>query len=303
MEIKWLEDFLMLAEKGSFSRAAESRYVTQSAFSRRIRALETWLGVELFDRSTYPTRLTKAGALFREQAVSLLANVHEIRATLQGGRGPNPGTIQIAVPHTLSLTFFPQWWSGMQEATGHLTCKLMAGNVHDALMALVEGNADLLLCYQHPQQPVKLDASLHQMLLLGEENLLPYSVTTKQGKPRYVLPGEKDNPVPYLGYSPNAYFARIVELILHHAPGSYHLHRKYETDMAEALKQMCIAGLGVAWLPDSAVQRELSENTLVSAGGPRWGESMQILLFRRKQTQNPQVEDLWRYIARRYKPA
>jgi LysR family transcriptional regulator, hypochlorite-specific transcription factor HypT len=303
MEIKWLEDFLMLAEKGSFSRAAESRYVTQSAFSRRIRALEGWLGVELFDRSTYPTRLTKAGAIFRDQAASLLANVHEIRTSLQGGRVASPGTIQIAVPHTLSLTFFPQWWASMGEATGHLTCKLMAGNVHDALMALVEGNADLLLCYQHPQQPVKLDASLHQMLLLGEERMLPYSAPTKQGRPRYSLPGERDNPTPYLGYSPNAYFARMVELVLNHAPGAYYLNRRYETDMAEALKQMCITGSGIAWLPDSAVQRELNDGRLVPAGGPRWGESMQILLFRRKQAQNPQLEDLWRFISRRYKPA
>jgi LysR family transcriptional regulator, hypochlorite-specific transcription factor HypT len=35
MELKWVEDFLQLAETGSFSRAAELRYVTQPAFSRR----------------------------------------------------------------------------------------------------------------------------------------------------------------------------------------------------------------------------------------------------------------------------
>ena len=41
MELKWLEDFVALAENGSFSKAAKARYVTQPAFSRRIRALET----------------------------------------------------------------------------------------------------------------------------------------------------------------------------------------------------------------------------------------------------------------------
>ncbi|MBL9048416.1 MAG: LysR family transcriptional regulator, partial [Tabrizicola sp.] len=44
MDLNWLEDFLALAESRSFSRAAEVRGVTQSAFSRRIRALEDWLG-------------------------------------------------------------------------------------------------------------------------------------------------------------------------------------------------------------------------------------------------------------------
>jgi len=68
MELKWLEDFVSLARTGSFSRSAEERHVTQSAFSRRIQALETWLVVSLIDRSAYPTTLTAAGRAFRETA-------------------------------------------------------------------------------------------------------------------------------------------------------------------------------------------------------------------------------------------
>ena len=52
MEVKWLEDFVALATTLNFSRAAEERHVTQSAFSRRIRQLETWLGTTLIDRAT-----------------------------------------------------------------------------------------------------------------------------------------------------------------------------------------------------------------------------------------------------------
>ena len=51
MESKWLEDFVSLAETGSFSRSAALRHVTQPAFSRRIRSLEAWLGADLIDRS------------------------------------------------------------------------------------------------------------------------------------------------------------------------------------------------------------------------------------------------------------
>src|SRR5574337_230523 len=72
MELKWLEDFLSLAETGSFSRSAEQRHVTQPAFSRRIRALESWLGVALIDRSTYPTTLTPAGEAFKSSATDLV---------------------------------------------------------------------------------------------------------------------------------------------------------------------------------------------------------------------------------------
>ena len=49
MEFIWLEDFLALVDSGNFSRAAELRHVTQPAFSRRIRALEDWVGVDLFE--------------------------------------------------------------------------------------------------------------------------------------------------------------------------------------------------------------------------------------------------------------
>lgn len=83
MEIKWIQDFLSLAKTRSFSRSAEERNVTQPALSRRIRALEAWLGTELVDRSTYPTRLTPAGKLFHDQAEVLLRQLLDIRTLLQ----------------------------------------------------------------------------------------------------------------------------------------------------------------------------------------------------------------------------
>ncbi|WP_141291090.1 LysR family transcriptional regulator, partial [Ideonella azotifigens] len=65
MNFLWLEDFLALSASGNFSRAAEERHMTQPAFSRRVRALEEWLGVVLFDRSTQPATLTETGEWFR----------------------------------------------------------------------------------------------------------------------------------------------------------------------------------------------------------------------------------------------
>ena len=64
MDQKLLEDFLSLYRHKSFSHAAQERNVTQPAFSRRIRALEEWLGVVLFDRTALPIRLTAQGEQF-----------------------------------------------------------------------------------------------------------------------------------------------------------------------------------------------------------------------------------------------
>jgi len=64
LDMEWLEDFLALAESGNFSRAAQARAIAQPAFSRHIRSLEEWVGVDLFDRSAHPAGLTAAGQRF-----------------------------------------------------------------------------------------------------------------------------------------------------------------------------------------------------------------------------------------------
>ena len=66
MHIKWLEDFITLAQTRSFSRAAELRHVTHPAFGRRIRALEAWAGTPLVERGGSPVRPTPAGETFLE---------------------------------------------------------------------------------------------------------------------------------------------------------------------------------------------------------------------------------------------
>src|SRR5947209_3446568 len=109
MDIKWLQDFVSLARTRSFSRSSVERHVTQSAFSRRIRALETWVGVALVDRSSYPTSLTPAGRQFRETAEEALRQLDGARASLQADARPRDETVAIAALHSLALAFFPEW--------------------------------------------------------------------------------------------------------------------------------------------------------------------------------------------------
>ena len=75
MELKWLEDVLSLSTTLSFSRAARERNITQSALSRRVKQLEDWLGSPLFDRSSYPIRLTEAGRTFLPRAQEIIRQV------------------------------------------------------------------------------------------------------------------------------------------------------------------------------------------------------------------------------------
>ena len=304
METKWLEDFVSLAETRSFSRSAQLRHVTQPAFSRRIQALEAWAGTDLVDRSSYPTRLTPAGETLYAQSLEMLQALQNTRAMLRGHASAGQDVIEFAVPHTLAFTFFPAWVSSLREEFGPLKSRLIALNVHDAAMRLVEGSCDLLIAYHHPSQPLQLDADRYEMITLGEESLASYCRPDAQGEPMFRLPGRATHPLPYLGYAPGAYLGRLTDLLLKQAGTAIHLDRVYETDMAEGLKVMALEGHGVAFLPHSAVRKELRARKLVSAAPAELAGleiAMEVRAYRERpsarQAPKGTAQALWAFLA------
>ena len=106
------------------------------------------------------------------------------------------------------------------------------------------------------------------MVSLGQEVLAPYVKADADGLPLYQLPGSATQPLPYLGYAPGAYLGRVTDLILKESSTPIHLDRVYETDMAEGLKAMALEGHGIAFLPHSAVKKDLRARKLVRAAPP-----------------------------------
>jgi DNA-binding transcriptional LysR family regulator len=303
METKWLEDFVSLAETRSFSRSAILRHVTQPAFSRRIQALEAWAGTDLVDRTSYPTSLTPAGQTLYAQSLEMLQSLQSTRAMLRGHTTVGKDVIEFAVPHTLAFTFFPAWVSALRQKFGPIKSRLIALNVHDAVLRLVEGSCDLLIAYHHSSQPYQLDPDRYEFVSLGQEIMAPYVKADPDGVPIYRLPGRAGQPLPYLGYAPGAYLGRIVELILKQSGTAIHLDRVYETDMAEGLKTMALEGHGIAFLPYSAVKKELRARKLVSATTAEIGAlemTMDVRVYREKAsgkaTPKGSAQALWAYL-------
>ncbi len=139
METKWLEDFVSLAETRSFSRSAQLRHVTQPAFSRRIQALEAWAGMDLVDRSSYPTRLTAAGEVLHSHALDMLGALQSTRNMMRSHQAGGKDVIEFAVPHSLGFSFFPHWVMDLRTRFGAFKSRLIGLNVHDAVMHLTEG--------------------------------------------------------------------------------------------------------------------------------------------------------------------
>ena len=304
METKWLEDFVSLAETHSFSRSAQLRHVTQPAFSRRIQALEAWAGTDLVDRSSYPTRLTPAGETLYAQSLEMLQALQSTRAMLRGHSSAAQDVIDFAVPHTLAFTFFPQWVSSLREPFGPIKSRLIALNVHDAAMRLVEGGCDVLIAYHHAAFPLQLDPQRYQMVTLGKEVLAPYCRADADGQPAFKLPGRPGQPVPYLGYGPGAYLGRVTDLIVRQSRTPIHLERVYETDMAEGLRVMALEGHGLAFLPYSAVEKDVRAHRLVSAATadlPGLEMTMEVRAYRQlpsaREPSKGAAQALWDFLA------
>lgn len=295
MDIKWLEDFLSLAQTRNFSRAAEDRCVTQSALSRRIQALEAWVGTALVDRSTYPLVLTPAGKIFNASAGEAMRLLNDTRAMLRVEESDDR-VLRVSAGHALALNFFPRWLADVQQRHGPLRTRILPANVHDAVLSLVEGNCDLLLCYHHAALPIELDPRRFEFRLLGEETVMAVSVPNRAGSPEFGLPGSKAHPLPYLAYTPTSYFGRVVEHIQGRAGQPARLLNCYESDLAELLKTMALSGHGLAWLPESCIARELAEGKLVRAGGEQWTLDLEIRLFRAIDRHKPMLDELWQHL-------
>lgn len=301
METKWLEDFVSLAETRSFSRSAQLRHVTQPAFSRRIQALEAWTGLDLVDRSSYPTRLTPAGEVFHSRALEILGALQSTRNMLRSYQVAGHDMIEFAVPHSLAFSFFPHWLMDLRKRFGAVKSRLIALNVHDAVIQLTEGSCDLLIAYHHPSQMLQLSPDRYEMLSLGHETLAAYAKGDSAGAPLFRLPTPDGQSVPFLSYGSGAYLGRLVEVLLKSSSTPFHLETIYETDMAEGLKAMALEGHGVAFLPGSSVKKELKSKRLVRATAPAQCElSMEVRIYRERPELmrhiKPGAHTLWDFL-------
>lgn len=293
VDIRWLQDFLTVAETGNFTRAAQLRNVSQAAFSRRIKSLELWLGAALIDRTSFPTRLTPDGELFRERATEIVAQVTETRMSLTGTVAPRRNQLRIALPHSLLTGRLPAWWSAWSKRAGlGVSWSVESGNVHEIVPALVTGNIDLLISYETVHAPISLPSDQYDHISIGRELFAPYASRSSVAQKRNVLPGRKGAPVPLLMYSKNAIFAREVDAIIENAPQKLIGRTIFETETAEVLEAMAAADHGVAWLPQCVAKRAPA-GTLVRVDSNEWSTSLGIVAYRDRHTGSAALERLW----------
>jgi LysR family transcriptional regulator, hypochlorite-specific transcription factor HypT len=296
MELKWIEDFIALAQYQSFSRAAEFRSVTQSGFSRRIQSLEQWVGAELIDRSSFPPVLTPAGQLFREVAEDVLAKLSDTRAVIRTEQRIAGTSLQICAGHTIALNFLPAWLKALAPHIGEVRARVTPTNVHDSILALVNGNCELMFAYHHPELPLHLDSARYEHITVGIDTLMPASRPNSRSGPAFRLPGLKKTPLPLISYSETSYFGRCQALLLKRQADAPSLRLHYESDMAEVLKKLVLEGEGIAWLPRSAIRKELDAGELLAAGPAVWNLQVELRAYRDANNRSDFLDTLWHHL-------
>lgn len=291
MELIWLEDYLTLAETLNFSRAAELRHVTQPAFSRRIRALEGWVGADLFARTTHGVALTPAGEHFHGQAEVLTRALHQLRRdTLEvAGRGDRP--LSIAATHALSFTFFPKWVRGNERVLALGNLNLISDSMQACEQMMLRGDAQFLLCHHHRDARSRIDSSQFRSILVGVDTLVPLSAPDADGVARWRLHGGE--PVKYLAYSAQSGLGRIVGAQWNASDRAPALETVFTSHLAATLLSMARAGDGVAWLPRTLAEEDIGAGLLVEAGDAELQIPIEIRLFRPVARQSKAVEEIW----------
>lgn len=292
MKLAWLEDFLSLIELGTFSAAAERRNVTQPAFSRRIRMLEDWLGVSLVDRSGHRFAPTATATRFEPEIRALVARNYDLRSCMRADTLADR-RLAVTMQHTLMVTHLPGWLRRFQEWEPHTAFHVHTGNVEECIQQLIRGGADLMIAYEAQRVDAGYTMSLAdaERRALDAEALVPVVAARSDGARPPLIDGAA---LGILNYPDQSFLGRVVRShCLPTVVRRFNIEIVCESAFAVGLKEMCLAGLGIAWLPKGVVARELATGTLHSLADELVAPSLDIVARRLRNNPNRALADLW----------
>ena len=297
MDLNWIEDFLTLCKCGNFRISSEQRFVSQPAFSRRIKSLEAWIGASLIDRSSQPVQLTEAGVLFKPVAQEIVRLAHLSRSDIKEQIMEEGVKIRFSTLSTLAQFFMPTWLKSLQLdiELELFNVRTDFANVEEYLRALEEGEVDFFICYEYPTEMLSKDMKKFTSLYLGVETLIPVVSPDSEGEPRWWLPSNPQGAIPYL----RTQFTPSLRPVQHHLDKRYgHLkfHPVYESTISSSLGAMAREGYGVAWVPRTFVIGDLENGRLVRAGDENDDIELVIKIHRNANIISPQAERLWQVL-------
>ena len=291
MDLNWLRDFECLARTLSFTRAADERNITQSAFSRRIKALESWVGLPLINRATYPVQLTEAGQQFLPIAMASISQLSEVRQSLRDADRGDSRFIRFSVLHTISVNFLASRIEAMQRQIPELRTRVVSDSLNTCCELLVEGAVDIMLCYGHHTVSPMIDETAFDRKDLAIDRLIPVAAAAPARAMGWDLDETGGTPIPYLAYERSSFLGLVVENIVDRR--TLNAETIYVDGLVEAIKRRLLAGSGFAWMPETAIAAELANGTVIPIGKPEWTAQLTITAFSNPSSFDQTAKTFW----------
>ena len=245
MELQQIKYFLTLAQELHFWNTAEKMFITQSALSRQIKALEDELGVMLFERNKRNVKLTEAGAFLRDQWMPMLDEIDRIHRQAKKIHEGASGSIIIGYPGSIAYGFLPELVSSIAKTLPELKLELVEPTDISFEQLLLDYQMDLAFRRDPAKNPALSSICLYSESFslvvpknhhLNEENC--------QG-----LQDVKDEKFILSGLHHKTFYVTSLRQIFHDnnlKPRVY-----IESDFGGMILSLVARGLGVSVLPSS----------------------------------------------------
>lgn len=274
MDLGQLEALVEVAAHRSFSRAAEALGLTQPSVTARIQALERDLGEPLFERNGRGVRLTEVGASFLPHAQRVLKTLQDGRDAVQALRQLEAGTLRLGAAPTISTYVLPGLLKEFRVRYPRLEVSVRT-EYSDQIAQMVladEVEVGLERSFTHPDV-VTVPLYEDEVVLVTE----PSHRFAGRGAVSIDDVGQRR----LIMFNRGSSYYTLVDNALRQA--GVLVSPTMELDNMEATKKMVEEGLGIAFLPKVAVDRELERGELrqVQVEGMAMPRRQIALIYRR----------------------
>ena len=264
MDLNWLRDFECLARTLNFTRASNERNITQSAFSRRIKALENWVGLPLVNRATYPIQLTEAGQNFLPTAKAAIALLTESRQSIRDADRGDTRFVPSSALHTISINYLAHQIERIQKEIPELRTRVISDSLSTCCELLLEGAVDIMLVYYHQYVSPKIDDTGFERKDLLSDKLIPVAARDAAQQQGWHLSNRDGAPIPHLAYEQSSFLGQVIENSIFIE--ALNIETIYIDGLVETIRRRLLQGSGFAWMPQTAVETELQNGSLVAIG-------------------------------------
>ncbi len=290
MHIETLKTFCDLVDSGSFSKAARQNFVSQSAVSQQLRALEERYGRRLLERSPgRPLVLTDAGRLLYSEGKAILERFSALDHRLRRGAQVMTGTVRVATVYSVGLHTLPPFVKQFLASNPQVNVRVEFSRTDRVYEACLDGSIDFGMVAQPTRR-----AQLEIIPLRPEPLILVCSPEHRWARQRRVALKELSGE-PFVAFERSVPTRKTIDRLLKEHGATVSVVTEF--DNIETIKRSVEAGLGVSILPQTSVKNEAKAKALVSVALLDGPYTRSIAIIHRKGRElGPTVEAFMRLI-------